>query len=190
MAPTSRKAARTASRSVRAASFGRRIGAFLVDWYVGSLATALPVACVAMSLGYEMTAQDILAYPAPWGLVAGTAGIAAGIAYYALVPMLAHGQTLGKRLFGLRIAARNGERASAGRLALRQAVGLVLVEQAAVGTGTVVQQVIALLAGAPVAAGVMWAGFALTLASFVLCGVRPDRRALHDLIAGTCVVFA
>lgn len=190
MSRSSRKAARNASRTVRAASFGRRIGAFLVDWYVGSLATAVPVAVVAMRLGLEMTDQNIVGYPPPYGLFAGLAGIAAGAVYYALVPMVLRGQTLGKRIFGLRIAGQHGGAVTPAQLLLRQVIGLILIEQAAVGTGTVVQQVVTLLAGGDVATAVMWMGFALTLASFVLCGVRADRRALHDLIAGTEVVMA
>lgn len=183
----SRKAARSSSGSAGAAPFGRRIIAFLIDWYVGSLATALPVACVAMSLGLEMTEQNVLSYPEPMGLAAALLGIAAGVAYYALVPMVFRGQTLGKRLLGLRIIDRDGAPAAPVQLILRQFVGLILIEQAAVGTGAVVQQLVALVAGGDVATIVMWAGFALTLVSLVVCGVRPDRRALHDLIAGTRV---
>lgn len=190
MAATSRKAARTAFTGGRAAPFGRRIVAFLINWYVGSLVTAVPVAAVAVSLGYQATDQNVLDYPAPWGLIAAVTGIVAGVVYYGVVPMLTKGQTLGKRLLGLRIVGRDGERATACQLVLRQVLGLILLEQAAVGTSTVVQQVIALLAGATAATVVMWVGYALTLASFAVCGAAPSHRALHDLISGTRVVPA
>lgn len=189
MAAASRKAARNASRSLRAASLGRRVVAFLIDWYVGSLATAAPIAAVAIYLGYEMTEQNIVDYPAPWGLIAGVAGVAVGLVYYVLVPMLTQGQTLGKRLLRLRIVSRDDGPATMPQLALRQ-MSIILLEQAAVGTSTVVQQVIALLVSSTVAAAIMWVGYALTLVSFAACGVTRGRRALHDLIAGTRVVPA
>lgn len=177
------------AKAVESAPFGRRIAAFLIDWYVGALATALPVATVALCLGREVTDQNILGYEAPWGAVAGLLGVTCGLVYYAVVPMLLDGRTLGKALMHLRIRSRGGGRADAGQLVLRQAVGLVLVEQAAVGTSFVVQQLVSMAAGPVATTGVMWAGMALTLASFVCVGVRRDHRALHDLLSDTRVVL-
>lgn len=189
MSSSSRKAARRASRGMRAAPLGRRVCAFLIDWYVGSLATALPIAVVAMSLGLEMTDQNVLEYAEPHGLVAGLAGILAGFIYNALVPLVTDGQTLGKRLMKLRIVSADGDSATPLQLVLRQGLGLILLEQDAVGTGTVVQQVLSLTLGSTVSVVSGWVGLALTLVSFALCLVRKDKRALHDLIAGTRLVF-
>lgn len=189
MSSSSRKAARRASRGMRAAPLGRRVCAFLIDWYVGSLVTALPIAAVAMNLGLEMTDQNIIEYAEPYGLVAGLAGILAGLIYYALVPLVTDGQTLGKRLLKLRIVSADGDPATPLQLVLRQGLGLILLEQDAVGTGTVVQQVLSLTLGSTVSVVSSWVGLVLTLVSFALCLVRKDNRALHDLIAGTKLVY-
>lgn len=189
MSSSSRKAARRASRGMRAAPLGRRVCAFLIDWYVGSLMTALPIAVVAMNLGLEMTDQNIIEYAEPYGLVAGLAGILAGLIYYALVPLVTDGQTLGKRLLKLRIVSADGDPATPPQLVLRQGLGLILLEQDAVGTGTVVQQVLSLTLGSTVSVVSSWIGLVLTLVSFALCLVRKDNRALHDLIAGTKLVY-
>lgn len=189
MSSSSRKAARRASRGMRAAPLGHRVCAFLIDWYVGSLVTALPIAVVAMNLGLEMTDQNIIEYAEPYGLVAGLAGILAGLIYYALVPLVTDGQTLGKRLLKLRIVSADGDPATPLQLVLRQGLGLILLEQDAVGTGTVVQQVLSLTLGSTVSVVSSWIGLVLTLVSFALCLVRKDNRALHDLIAGTKLVY-
>lgn len=185
-----RKAARGSSRDLRAAPLGLRAVAFLIDWYLGSLVTALPVAVIATNLGLEMTDQDITSYAAPFGLIAGLLGIVAGLLYYAVVPMLMGGQTLGKRLLKLRIASKDGGSASPLQLLARQGLGLIVIEQAAVGTGTVVQQMISLTLGSTAANVVSWAGIALTLAGFALAVFHRDHRALHDFLAGTKLVKA
>lgn len=178
------------SPEVVTASFARRAIAFLIDWYVGALATALPVAYIAMQLGRDMADQNILSYPEPSGLAAGALGILFGIAYYALVPAFRNGQTLGKSLMGVRVAALTGGPASPVRLLGRQVIGLMVVEGAAVGTSTVIWQVVSLLTGGDIVVPAMAVGTVLTLASLVVCALNPKRRAIHDLLFGTVVVSA
>lgn len=177
-------------QGVAPASFVRRAIAFLIDWYVGALATALPVAYIAMQLGKDMADQDILSFPEPSGLTAGALGILFGIAYYALVPALQNGQTLGKRVMGVRVAALDGAPASPLRLLGRQVIGLMVVEGAAVGTSTVIWQVVSLLTGGDIVMPAMAVGTVLTLASLVVCALNPRHRAIHDLLFGTVVVPA
>lgn len=178
------------ARAPQPASFGKRIAAFLVDWYVGALMTALPVVAVALGTGREMTDQNIVGYDALWGVLAGALGVAAGVIYYVLVPMVFDGRTLGKRLFGLRVASGDGSPATPLQMVLRQFVGLMLVEQSAVGTSFVIQQLISIGFGGYAATVVMWTGMGLTLASFACVGIRRDRRAIHALISDTRVVAA
>ena len=166
------------------------MGAFLVDWYVGALMTALPIALVAMGLGREMTDQNIALYEGHWGLVAGLLGLLCGVAYYALVPMLLHGQTLGKRLCRVRIVAEDGSEATAVQLLGRQVLGLMLVEGAAVGTSTVIWQVVHILTGVNLLVHAMAVGTVVTLASGVVLGLSSRHRALHDLMFRTMVVSA
>lgn len=174
--------------SVSPAPLMRRGVAFLIDWYAGSLVTALPIASIAMQLGRDMSDQDILGFPAPSGLVAGVLGILFGIAYYALVPALMGGQTLGKRLLGVRIVSRRGGPVPPIRIVGRQIVGLMVVEGAAVGTSTVIWQTASLLAGADIVVPALAVGTVTTLASLCVCALNAGHRALHDLLFGTVVV--
>ncbi len=50
------------------ASLGRRFGAYLIDWYVGGLAAALPVSLISMRLFNTVKNQNILSFPHPYGL--------------------------------------------------------------------------------------------------------------------------
>lgn len=179
-----------ATPAVEPAPLLRRTGAFLIDWYVGALATALPIAVIATQLGREMTDQNIYAYEGQWGLIAGLLGILFGVVYYALVPMLTHGQTLGKRICKVRIVAKDGSDASALALLGRQVLGLMFIEGASVGTSTVVWQVVHILTGVNLLVHAMAVGTVVTLVSIVLVGMSAKHRALHDMIFGTVVTPA
>ena len=56
------------------AGLGRRFFAYLVDWYIGALVTAFPVSAVSMKLFQTVKNQNLLTFPAPWGLIAGGLG--------------------------------------------------------------------------------------------------------------------
>ena len=110
------------------AGLGRRFFAYLVDWYIGALVTAFPVSAVSMKLFETVKNQNLLTFPAPWGLVAGGLGLAAAVLYYAAVPILVwRGQTLGKRWMKIKIADSSGGEASAGQLIIRQLAGIIIL---------------------------------------------------------------
>lgn len=80
--------------------------------------------------------------------------------YYLIVPVAWMGYTVGKRIVGVRIVKVNGEQVGIGTMLLRTFV-----------------------------AGIIYAvtiGIALIVSAFMV-GLREDKRAIHDLIAGTYV---
>jgi uncharacterized RDD family membrane protein YckC len=85
------------------------------------------------------------------------------VAYNFLVPMLWDGYTVGKRLMGIRIAAAGGGKPSTINFLLRSLIADGLY---------------------PITYGIPF------LASVVMVVVRPDKRAIHDILAGTQVVRA
>ena len=182
-----KKRAVPARPAVEPAPIMRRVGAFLIDWYVGALATALPIAVIATQLGREMTDQNIAAYEGQWGLIAGLLGILFGVAYYALVPLLMHGQTLGKRICKVRIVSKDGSDASSLALLGRQVLGLMFIEGASVGTSTVIWQVVHIVTGVNLLVYAMAIGTVVTLVSIAMVGLSAHHRALHDVIFGTMV---
>ena len=61
--------------------------AYLVDWYVGALATALPVSIVSMRLFQTMTNQNIMSFDPPYQLIAGALGVLCALLYYVVCPL-------------------------------------------------------------------------------------------------------
>ncbi|CAM3932960.1 RDD family protein [Alkalicoccus chagannorensis] len=82
------------------------------------------------------------------------------LVYFLLVPVLWYGYTLGKKALGVRIVKQDGSRVTIGTTLLRYVVsGLVYS---------------------------LTAGIALIVSAFMI-GLRKDKRAIHDFIAGTYV---
>lgn len=82
------------------------------------------------------------------------------LAYLIFVPVVWHGYVIGKRLVGIRIVKESGENVTIGTMLLR------------------------VLAGGLIYA--LTLGIAALVSAFMV-GLREDRRAIHDFIAGTYV---
>jgi uncharacterized RDD family membrane protein YckC len=82
------------------------------------------------------------------------------LAYFLLVPIYWSGYTIGKRIMGVRIVKVNGEKLGFGAMFLRTIVASLVY--------------------------VVTLGIAL-IVSAIMVGVRQDKRAIHDFIAGTYV---
>lgn len=81
--------------------------------------------------------------------------------YTLLVPVFWYGYTIGKKIMKIRIAKVDGEPVGIGTMLLRVIVGMWLIYGITFGIGAIV--------------------------SAIMVGVRQDKRAIHDLVAGTYV---
>lgn len=82
--------------------------------------------------------------------------------YYLIVPVVWTGYTIGKRIVGVRIVKVNGEKLGFWAMVMRTIVaGIVYV--VTIGIGLIV--------------------------SAFMVGLRKDKRAIHDFIAGTYVTY-
>jgi uncharacterized RDD family membrane protein YckC len=81
--------------------------------------------------------------------------------YSLLLPVFWYGYTVGKRIVGVRIVKVNGEPVGIGTMLLRLIVGMGVVYGLTFGIAAII--------------------------SAIMVVVRDDKRAIHDLIAGTYV---
>ncbi|MGY1854798.1 RDD family protein [Modestobacter sp. SYSU DS0290] len=92
--------------------------------------------------------------------------------------------TWGKRRTGLAVVAGDGERAGAGRVAVRNAVKLLPWQLAHVSVARIIAGV-----DAPVTVATTYAlSLVIPAVSIAIAWRDPAHRALHDLVAGTRVV--
>ena len=121
----------------------RRLAAYAVDWYLATMACGAPLLLVN-SMRTGSTAIDTSIPDGAAGWLWGTVALLLGMLYYWLIPLLWDGRTPGKRLFRLRIVRAEGAgRVGAGALALRQIVGILLVEGAIAFPSQLLRELIA-----------------------------------------------
>jgi uncharacterized RDD family membrane protein YckC len=161
---------------------GQRAGAFIVDAVIlfGSLALATLVAIIgAMRMGKE--ARELVEVIWQLGYFVASNG------YFIAFELGPRAATPGKRIFGLRVAARNGGRLTADAIFARNAMRQleVMIPLQVLVVGALVKQ-----SGEPLMAWMfllafIWAGI---FAFFPL--FNRDRLRAGDLVAGTWVVRA
>lgn len=179
---------RQAKEQTAQASLSRRFFAYLFDWYVGGLATALPIAFFSMRQYHTVQNQNIMLFSAPYGVIAGVLALMCAVLYYAVIPTWGwKGQTPGKRLLRLKIVQADGADASAGTMFLRQLVGMMVLEGGLVTASTIWHQLATLLTGVELVKPLMYVGMVVSAVSALLVVTR-NHTAIHDRVAGTQVV--
>lgn len=167
----------------------RRLAAYVVNWYLATMVCGAPLLLVN-SMRTGVAALDTSLPPDGAGWFWGAVAILLGILYYWLIPLVWNGQTPGKRLLRLRIVrADNGGAVSAGKLLLRQVVGLLVLEGAVAFPSQLLRELLARAVGEGVADAVRIGMVAITIVSVMLGVYTPSRRMLHDRISGTCEVL-
>lgn len=170
------------------ASLGRRFGAYLIDWYLGGLATALPISMVSMKLFQTVQNQNILSFPASYGIAAGAAGLAAALFYYVFIPTFVwKGQTPGKRLVKIRIVSADGNEVTLPKLMIRQILGIIVAEGGLVTASALWHQLATILTGTDFVKPLMYIGMGISILSSIIT-LFGDHRAIHDRIGRTLVV--
>ncbi|WP_031474801.1 RDD family protein [Agathobaculum desmolans] len=163
----------------------RRLAAYAIDWYLATMLCGAPLMLIN-SMRTGLAAMDSSIPPGRAGWLWGGISILCGLFYYWLIPLLWNGQTPGKRLLHLRIVCRETQQpAGAAALALRQIVGMILLEGAICFPSQLLRELIARAAGEDVANIVRIAMVAVTILSVMLGLYTPNRRMLHDRISGT-----
>ena len=109
----------------------RRILSYAFDWYIGGMIASLPVIVIYMMLHQDATyiPQNLSIFHAPYNIIAGSLSFIVASGYYVLVPMFVFkGQTLGKKIFHLKIIANNYDEVTNKQLFIRQFIMILLVE--------------------------------------------------------------
>lgn len=167
----------------------KRFLSYIIDWYVGALATAFPIAIISQKLYGTMLNQDIIHFPHPLGLLGGILGFICAMLYYIVVPMKNHnGQTLGKKICKIRIVQDNDQDVTMKSMLLRQLVGMIVIEGSLVTASAIWHQIAMILTGFDFVTPLKYVGLALTGVSVLLVAFKKDHRALHDYLGKTKVV--
>lgn len=177
-------------------SSGKRIAAYLIDWFLGALMTLLPLCLMwAMATGDTANMNQVSVFTLntilgkPQALLAGLAGLLLCLWYYVYVPWkVTPGQTPGKRTMNIAIARKDGQQLTLKDLLIRQVVGLLLLEGMLLTGSTLLRDVISLASGLNFTGILSMSGMIITIVSVLMALLVPSRRMLHDYLAKTHLV--
>ena len=170
----------------------RRILSYAFDWYIGGMIASLPVIVIYMMLHQDATyiPQNLSIFHAPYNIIAGSLSFIVASGYYVLVPMFVFkGQTLGKKIFHLKIIANNYDEVTNKQLFIRQFIMILLVEGSVFTSSNMLHQLLQVVTGLNIPKYYAYFGIFMTLISVILMIVLKSRRPLHDLFADTREVY-
>lgn len=176
---------------------GRRFGAYAIDWAVGGICAGFPAVLLyaALTKSNDMFSNlyvfEALGYEWYWGIVAGLLCVLFALFYYVYIPWkLYPGQTLGKKIAGLRIVKVNDEEAGLKELLIRHAFAMFILESSAFVISSYIQQMVTLVTRFYVESYWGYIGIFFTLISVMMIANTRSHRGLHDYIAKTKVIMA
>lgn len=145
-----------------------RVAAYLVDFSISLLIMALFLSFSAIDIFSLLRKGDLQASTTvslfllfQFFQMALTIGIFIFI-YYTIIPWRLNGQTFGKRLFRIRTVKIDGTSMDLVTIIVRELIGRLFIDYTTFGLGMFI--------------------------SYLVMISRPDKRSIHDIIAGTKVI--
>ncbi|AWK51678.1 RDD family protein [Clostridium beijerinckii] len=176
-------------------SISKRLLAYIIDWCLGGIITGFPAVLIysAVTKKEDMFSNlyvfASLGYSNGWAYLAGSLCFIAALIYYVYIPYKKYnGQTIGKHLVKIKIVKADYSDIDLKTLLIRQIIGLMIIEGAAIVMTSYLIQLLTLVTGFYFEYYLGIAGRILTIASGILVLSTLSHRAIHDYISGTTVV--
>ena len=168
----------------------KRIIAYGIDWYLGSVLSSLPLILLYMSLHKDAVyiPQQLSIFKGYYQILAGFLTLAVAMLYYVVLPVLWKGQTLGKRILGLKIVNDNYQEVNVKQLIIRQVIMIFLVEGSIYTCSNMFHQLVNVLTGYNVAAIWNKVGLVISILSGIFVIILKSKKSLHDIVSHTLVV--
>lgn len=170
-------------------SFIKRLIAYFVDWYIISILTILPINLI-YSLTFKIKNFDstISNLPLPQATIAFILGLIFSMFYLIYFPYKHNGQTLGKKILGLKIIKTNHEILDFKTLLIRNGLGLILIEGTFYSCSIYFWELLNIVSSLSISSTVLSILGLISFISMSLCLFSSNHQMLHDMISKTRVV--
>lgn len=168
----------------------KRIIAYGIDWYLGSVLSSLPLILLYMSLHKDAVyiPQQLSIFKGYYQVLAGVLSLSVAFVYYVVLPIIWKGQTLGKKLLGLKIVNDDYQEVNVKQLIIRQVIMIFLVEGSIYTCSNMFHQLVNVLTGYNIASIWNKVGLVITILSGILVIILKSKKSLHDIVSHTLVV--
>lgn len=174
----------------------KRFFAYVIDWFLGSLFTMLPMCILWLMWTKDMETMSrvnvlliagTLSYPQAY--FAGLLSVAFALFYYVVVPWKIYpGQTCGKRAMGFKIVHLDDTAVTLKTLLIREVLGIMIIEGALYNVSGILHSLLSLLTNLNLVQLLMYIGLAISVVSCFIALKMESRRMLHDYLAKTKIV--
>lgn len=164
--------------------------AYGIDWYLGSVLSSLPLILLYMSLHKDAVyiPQQLSIFKGYYQVIAGVLSLSVAFVYYVVLPIIWKGQTVGKKLLGLKIVNDNYQEVNVKQLIIRQVIMIFLVEGSIYTCSNMLHQLVNVLTGYNIASIWNKVGLVITILSGILVIILKSKKSLHDIVSHTLVV--
>lgn len=176
-------------------ALNKRFLAYLIDWTLGGVFSGFPAVLMygiitgKSDMFSNLYVFEAMGYPMMYGIIAGLLCILFALFYYVYVPWKIYpGQTLGKKICGVKIVKLDGSQVGLKTLLLRQAFAIFLLEGSVLIISNYIRQLVTIITRFYVDGVWQWIAVIITVASVALVVYCKSHRALHDYVGGTTVV--
>ena len=157
------------------APFVKRLIAYFIDWYIISVMTILPI-------------TSIVNLPLIPAISAFLIGLLLSLLYLVYFPYKYNGQTIGKKIFGLKIVKNNEINIDLKTLLIRNGVGLILIEGTFYSCSIYFWELINIIFEASIASFALSILGIVSFISMFMSLLNSNHRMLHDYLSKTSVV--
>lgn len=168
----------------------RRIFAYVIDWYLSSVFAGIPVLLLySIDSGNTTIPSSLKEMSMNYAIISGILAIFFVFIYYVIVPTFSHrGQTLGKKLLGIKVVAMDGSDVRLTTMIKREILGAMIIEGAMVCSGSYFRQLIQLATNDKIYSTLGTIASVITIISVVMIYTTKEKRMIHDFIGGTKVI--
>ena len=132
--------------------------------------------------------QQLSIFKGYYQVLAGVLSLSVALVYYVVLPIIWKGQTLGKKLLGLKIVNDDYQEVNLKQLIIRQVIMIFLVEGSIYTCSNMFHQLVNVLTGYNIAAIWNKVGLVISVLSGILVIVLKSKKSLHDIVSHTLVV--
>lgn len=169
----------------------KRILSTLIDWYIAATLAGIPVLLIySNKTGNSNIAPTLASIPSYWGIIAGILAISICLAYYILVPLKwKRGQTLGKKLLGIKIVNSNSGDVNILNMIKRELLGVTIIEGGIICASEYLREIAAITVGIEIYKILIILSLVVTGASIISLFKNKEGKMFHDILGNTKVVM-
>ena len=174
------------------APFVKRLIAYFIDWYIISVMTILPINLIYSIIYHQKNfTSSIVNLPLIPAISAFLIGLLLSLLYLVYFPYKYNGQTIGKKIFGLKIVKNNEtvfDDINKIALLIRNGVGLILIEGTFYSCSIYFWELINIIFEASIASFALSILGIVSFISMFMSLLNSNHRMLHDYLSKTSVV--